>query len=160
MKYVSPQTEKRKQQKKKRKKQLLVCVCFVAVIIGLVIAVVAFTGRDKPAQNSSQTNSESVETSSENIQEGNSTEITESEVVTESESISEESQNSGEQQTESSPQAEATPKPSQKKNKKSFDLFGKIKSLFVKEEIIEVVFPAMSFGVQVQEAADSIQPIR
>ena len=158
MKYVSPQTEKRKQRQKKRKQQLLVCVCFAAVIIGLAVAIVAFTGKDEPAQSSSQTNSEIVEINSENIQEENSTSTPESEsaFVTESESTSDEPQESEEPQTESSPQAESTPKPSKNKNKKSFDLFGKIKSLFVKEEIVEVVFPAMSFGVQVHEAADSI----
>ena len=68
MKYVSPQTEKRKQQQKKRKKQLALCVCLVAFIAAVVALVAVFVGDKDAPDSSSQPNSEVVESIPENTE--------------------------------------------------------------------------------------------
>lgn len=134
MKYVSPQTEKRKRQQKKRRKQLALCACVAAAIIALLVAVFAFTGGGKPPQSSSDSH---IEQSS-----------------SEQQQSSTEPQNSS--SDESTSQSETTPKPTSKPKKNKQSVFAKIGSLFSKEVVLEAVFPAMSFGVQVDAAADSI----
>ncbi|MBQ5312941.1 MAG: hypothetical protein J6K30_02690, partial [Oscillospiraceae bacterium] len=148
MKYVSPQTEKRKQQQKKRKKQLALCVCIAAAAVVLFVAVFALTGRDEKPQSSSQTDSELVQNSQEQQPSSD----------TQNNSSSDEhiSSDEGETESEQSPQEEQTPQSATKPKKKKKSIFARIGSIFSKEEVVEEVFPAMSFGVQVSQAADSI----
>ena len=48
MKYVSPQTEKRKQQRRKRKQQMMVAaIAAVLVVLVIVLSVFVFGGKDK-----------------------------------------------------------------------------------------------------------------
>ena len=149
MKYVSPQTEKRKKQQKKRKKQLALCVCIAAAAIVLFMAVFALIGRNKNPHGSSQPDSGMSQSSSEQQQISSSDE----QVSSDGEEVSSEESSS---QPEQTPQTEQTPQPTSKPKKNKKSVFAKIGSLFSKEEVVEIVFPAMSFGVQVSEAADSI----
>ena len=142
MKYVSPQTEKRKKQQKKRKKQLALCVCIAAAAVVLFVAVFALTGRDEKPQSSSQPDSELVQNSQEQQPSSDTQNIS--------------SSDESEAESEQSPQEEQTPQPTTKPKKKKKSIFARIGSIFSKEEVVEVVFPAMSFGVQVSQAADSI----
>ena len=148
MKYVSPQTEKRKQQQKKRKKQLALCVCIAAAAVVLFVAVFDLTGRDEKPQSSSQPDSELVQNSQEQQPSSD----------TQNNSSSDEhiSSDESEAESEQSPQDEQTPQPTTKPKKKKKSIFARIGSIFSKEEVVEAVFPAMSFGVQVSQAADSI----
>ena len=140
MKYVSPQTEKRKQQQKKRKKQMLVAaLSAVLVALVIVLAVFVFGGKDKT--NNSETNN----TVNSEVQ----TEITpEPEQQPQEETPADED---GQQDEEKQPQKN-NKKP--KKNKTS--VFAKIKSVFTKTEAMEYKFPVMAFGRSIDKAADSI----
>ena len=142
MKYVSPQTEKRKQQQKKRKKQSALCVCIAAAAVALFVAVFALMGGDEKTQSSSQSDSGIVQNSQEQQPSSD----------TQNNSSSDESTAESEQP----PQEEQTPQPTTKPKKNKKSIFARIGSIFSKEEVVEVVFPAMSFGVQVGQAADSI----
>ncbi|MBP1552162.1 MAG: ABC transporter substrate-binding protein [Oscillospiraceae bacterium] len=148
MKYVSPQTEKRKQQQKKRKKQLALCVCIAAVAVALFVAVFALMGRDEKPQSSSQPDSEFVQ----NSQEQQPSSDTQNNSSSDEQISSEENKVDSEQ----SSQEEQTPQSATKPKKKKKSIFARIGSIFSKEEVVEVVFPAMSFGVQVSQAAESI----
>ncbi|MBE6888199.1 MAG: hypothetical protein E7484_07290 [Ruminococcaceae bacterium] len=158
MKYVSPQTEKRKQRQRKRKKQLLLGICLLAAIVVVAVAVIAFTGRDKPPQSSSEQNSISSGTT---IQEESSS-AAENEDSSQEENSSSENVNSSAQDTSS--QGNNTDSSSGKNEQqaavvnphlKNKSIIDKIKGIFSKEEI-QPAFPAMSFGVQIDQAADSI----
>ncbi|MBR2028169.1 MAG: ABC transporter substrate-binding protein [Oscillospiraceae bacterium] len=136
MKYVSPQTEKRKQQRKKRKKQMLVAaVAAVLVVIAIVLVMFVFGGKGK--DNSGGTSS-SVQT-----------EITPQpdEKPQENPTDNEESKPDKE---DSKPQKDKKPK----KNKTS--VFAKVKSVFTKTEAMAYKYPAMAFGRSIEEEADSI----
>ena len=136
MKYVSPQTEKRKKQQQKWRR--LIMIIGTVVIVAAVIAVTAVSLLKNDGPSSSQiapgtTESESVRDSggSENISSGT---IDENDV--------------------SSQQAES--RPEEKPAKKKQSIVQRIKAKFAKTVPMEYVFPAMAFGRQIEEAADEI----
>ena len=150
MKYVSPKTEQRKKKQQKRKKQLLVCACFAVLIIVLTAAVVVLTGKDKTLSDKETSgthiSSETIDSESESIA---------AESEPESETVSSDTENSNSTDSKTDSQSQTISESSKKPDKQKQSLFKKIASIFSKKEE-KVYFPAMSFGVQIQEAADSI----
>ncbi|MBQ5313483.1 MAG: ABC transporter substrate-binding protein, partial [Oscillospiraceae bacterium] len=108
----------------------------------------ALMGRDEKPQSSSQPDSEFVQ----NSQEQQPSSDTQNNSSSDEQISSEENKVDSEQ----SSQEEQTPQSATKPKKKKKSIFARIGSIFSKEEVVEVVFPAMSFGVQVSQAAESI----
>ena len=133
MKYISPQTEKRKQQRKKRRKQqMLVCAVLLAVIL-TVSAAALILGKNggKP--------SSSVQDSTSSVQQ--------------EESLPEEKPDSSQNQDSSDNNENA---PEEKPKKKKQSVITRIKSLFAKTEPIPVTFPATVFGKTVEGEMNEI----
>ena len=136
MKYVSPQTEKRKQQQKKRKKQIFVAaLSVVLVVLAIVAAVFVLGAKDKT--DSGKTNN-----------------TVNSEVQTEITPQPQEEHPSSE--SEQSEQEKQPSKENKKPKKNKTSVFAKIKSVFTKTEAMEYKFPATAFGRSIDSAADSI----
>ncbi len=135
MKYVSPKTEKKK---KLQKKQTIICGCiFLAIFVGFALVFVL-----KNLNKSSQyptTDNNKIE---------NSNEVnTENDIITDSnnsDSVSNSNEISSQKQD----------KPVNTKPKKS--LWKKITSIFSKNKEVKFVYPAMSFGVTIQQPANKI----
>ena len=142
MKYVSPQTEKRKQQKRRRRKKLLLCavlLCLAAVIAGVVFVLKGNGDRpDMPSH--SQTESVESNTPSQGDEE------TDSDVSSEA--------NSSDEREEDSKDENSSEKDKPKKKKKSF--VSRIKAIFAKTEPIPVTFPATVFGITVESEMNEI----
>lgn len=136
MKYVSPQTEKRKQQQKKRKKQMFVAALIAVLVVAVIAAVFILGGKDK-----------------------NKDKKTDSGVVDQIQTeITPQPEDEPQQKPESG-QPEETEKPAKadkKPNKKKTSIFAKVKSVFTKTEVMDYKFPAMAFGRSIEESADSI----
>ena len=123
MKYVSPQTEKRKQQKRRRRKKLLLCavlLCLAAIVAG-VFLVLKGNGDRPEAPSDSQT--ESVESTAPS----QGDEEADSDV-------------SSDEKEEDSKDESSAEKEKPKKKKKS--IVSRIKAIFAKTELIPVTFPA------------------
>ena len=146
MKYVSPQTEKRRQLKKKRRKQrMLVCAALFAVIL-VVTAVVTIMGLgDKNPSSSDNPNSENVSSSQQDV---SSEDVSSDENSTDVSDEPSDDENSG----VSSDEEQKTEKPKKKKQ----SVFSRIKSLFAKTEPIPVTFPATAFGRMVEAEVNEI----
>jgi len=140
MKYVSPQTEKRKQQQKRKKQMLLGVLAAMLVVLTAVMAVAVLggKGKDKPGSSDDAINQAQTETTQQ-------PQITQ-QPDRENEDISEQDK----AETEKPEKADKKPK----KNKAS--LFGRIKSMFSKTEAMPQKFPVMAFGRNIEQAAESI----
>ena len=136
MKYVSPKTEKKKMQ---QKKQTIICGCiFLAIFIGFTFVFILKNLNKGPqyptvADSNTTQDSSDIKTESDIVTDSN---ITESEVNP--------SESSSQEQT----------KPVNTKPKKS--LWKKITSIFSKNKEANFVYPAMSFGVTIQQPANKI----
>jgi len=141
MKYVSPQTEKRKQQQQKRKKQMLIGVLAVALVVLItIIAAVVFGGKDKEKPN------DSVIISGETQAE-----------TTPQPQITQQPENDESGSEDAVHQETDKPAKADKKTKKNkVSIFGRIKSMFSKTEAMPQKFPVMAFGRNIEEAAESI----
>lgn len=144
MKYVSPQTEKRKQQKRRRRKKLLLCaalLCLIAVVAGVVLVL----GGDKAKPSSSDINNSTVSSEENTVQENVSSDIESEDESTVSESETEKDQASSDAENK-------TEKPKKKKQ----SVISRIKAVFAKTEPILVTFPATAFGKTVDAEMDEI----
>ena len=140
MKYVSPQTEKRKRQQQRRKKQMFLGAVVVAlVLIIIVVAAVIMGGRDKPNGDIPP-----------NRQEQPTDEQTPP-IDTEQTAPPQPSE------PDDTPDGSGTQEQSaQKPAKKKKSIFSKIKSIFAKTQPMEYTFPAMAFGRNIETPAQSI----
>ena len=153
MKYVSPQTEKRKQRQRKRRKQIMLCVallCIVAVAAGVIFAIKG--GKDKPSSSdipgsdSVVTDTTVSETEDENTSSGEKEEVSSEESETSSKD------ENAEKEDKPSADKDKTEKPKKKKQ----SLIGRIKAMFAKTEPIPVTYPAISFGRTIDAQMDEI----
>lgn len=156
MKYVSPQTEKRKQRQRKRRKQIMLCVallCLIAVVTTLIL--VFKGGKDKPSS-SELPNSDSAVTditSSETDESSSS----EEDVSSENEDSSSEEVSSKDDSSSSEDKDESKDDSENKKpKKKKQSLISRIKAIFAKTEPIPVIYPAISFGRTIDAQMDEI----
>lgn len=142
MKYVSPQTEKRKQQKRRRRKRLMLCavvLCLAAVVAGIFLVL---KGNSDRAETPSDSHTESVE----------STAPSQGDEEADSDVSSEE--NSSDEKEEDSKDESSSEKEKPKKKKKSF--VSRIKAIFAKTEPIPVTYPATVFGRMVEGEMNEI----
>ncbi len=141
MKYVSPQTEKRKQMKKKRRKQqMLICAVLLCIIL-VVAAVVTITSVFKDDSPSSSTESVSSSQQDESSQE---------------EDISSEKDEEISSDESEEEEGEKIPSRTEKPKKKKQSFISRIKAIFSKIEPIPVTFPATVFGRTVEEEMNEI----
>ena len=142
MKYVSPQTEKRKQQKRRRRKKLMLCavlLCLAAVVAGVFLVL---KGNSDRPETPSDSQTESVE----------STAPSQGDEEADSDVSSEE--NSSDEKEEDSKDESSSEKEKPKKKKKSF--VSRIKAIFAKTEPIPVTYPATVFGRTVEGEMNEI----
>ena len=153
MKYVSPQTEKRKQQRQKRRKQqMLICAVLLAFIVVITaVTLILGSGKDKP---SSSQDSHSDIVSSENI----SSEEISSEESSSDETSSEDAASEPDESTASDSQEDDSEDgtPQEKPKKKKQSIVSRIKAIFAKTEPVPVTFPATSFGKTVEAEMNEI----
>ena len=161
MKYVSPQTEKRKQQKRRRRKKLLFCAVLLCVAaIAAMMFFVLGVEKDKPSS------SDGVQTESTTPdRDENSSQITEDENSREEESSAASEDEKEEESTGDGSYEEKEPgkgddssdeEKTEKPKKKKQSLVKRIKAIFAKTEPIPVTFPATVFGRTVDAAMDEI----
>ncbi|MBE6879155.1 MAG: hypothetical protein E7488_08380 [Ruminococcaceae bacterium] len=131
MKYVSPQTEKRKQLRKKRRKQQMLICAVLLVIILIAAAIVTLTSVFRDDTPSSETESISSSQQEEFPSEEN-------------------------EEISSTEKEDGTEENAEKPKKKKKPLFSGIKSLFSKTEPIPVTFPATVFGRTVEVEMNEI----
>ena len=142
MKYVSPQTEKRKQQKRRRRKRLMLCavlLCLAAIVAGVFLVL---KGNGDRPETPSDSQTESVE----------STAPSQGDEEADSDVSSEE--NSSDEREEDSKDESSSEKEKPKKKKKSF--VSRIKAIFAKTEPIPVTYPATVFGRTVEGEMNEI----
>lgn len=143
MKYVSPQTEKRKQQKRRRRKKLLLCavlLCLAAVVAGVFLVIKGNSDRpDMPSD--SQTESVESTAPSQGDEEADS-------------DVPSEEETSSDEREEDSKDENSSEKDKPKKKKKS--IVSRIKAIFAKTEPIPVTFPATVFGRTVESEMNEI----
>ena len=143
MKYVSPQTEKRKQQQKKRKKLVLLVALLAVLVVSVISVVFIIGGKNKPVNGTEGTVVEEQLVPQTTPQQESTTQPEE---IPQTEST---------EQTEETNTADEADK-TEKKKKNKVSVVAKIKAAFTKTEAMEYKFPATSFGRTVEEAADSI----
>lgn len=154
MKYVSPQTEKRKQMRKKRRKQqMLICAVLLAVIL-IVAVVVTLTGVFKGGSSSDTPQSESI--SSTQQESSSEEEVSSEEMPDESSESSEEMPDDESSSEDISSETEESSSQQEKPKKKKPSLISRIKSIFAKTEPIPVTYPATVFGRTVEAEMDEI----
>ena len=161
MKYVSPQTEKRKQQQKKRKKQMLIIALAAVLVVAIIAVVFVIGGKNKnkgdEVNTGNDTNVQTEITSKpEEVQPTDEPQSTED--VQPSEEPPQEDTKDTVDEADKADESDKADKPvkSDKKKKNKVSLFAKIKSLFTKTEAMEYKFPAMAFGRSIDQAAESI----
>ncbi len=131
MKYISPETEKRKKQQKKRKKQIVICGVLLLVILTIAISVFVLKDVKNNQDSSSNINTSVVvdNSSNSNIEQNNST-----------------TENNDDKKEENQ----------QKPSKPKKSLWKKITSIFSKDKQPNFVYPAISFGVTIEQPATKI----
>ena len=152
MKYVSPQTEKRKQlRKKRRKQQMLICGILLCVILmAVAIVMVVSTMEDKTSSGSP---SSSQQISSEDSISSAGDEVSSDE---NGGSSSDESEDISSDDSEDVSSEEKDDSAAEKPKKKKQSVISRIKAMFAKTEPIPVTFPATVFGRSVEAEMNEI----
>ena len=134
MKYVSPQTEKRKQQQKKRKKQLLIIALFAVLVVAAFALFSLLGNRDKTDKVQDSQQIQDVQTDEQQTPQPTETPQADEEDV----------------------KSDKTEKPAKKQKKNKTSVFAGIKAIFSKIEPMEKTFPVMAFGKSIEEEAGTI----